>query len=131
MGAFDQVDEVPRRVMVLFFIVDTSGSMKVGGKIDSVNTAVREILPIISSLSAQNSDAQIKIAAMEFSSGTEWMYPQPIEVENFEWRDLQAGGLTCFGEACVELCGKLSTKAFMTQATGSYAPVIILLKFRI
>ena len=126
MGAFDQVDEVPRRVMVLFFIVDTSGSMK-GGKIDSVNTAVREILPIISSLSTQNSDAQIKIAAMEFSSGTEWMYPQPIEVENFEWRDLQAGGLTRFGEACTDLCSKLSTKAFMTQATGSYAPAIILL----
>lgn len=126
MGAFDQVDEIPRRVMVLFFIADTSGSMK-GDKISSVNVAVREVLPVISDLSSGNPDAQIKIAAMEFSSGTEWMYPQPIEAENFQWRDLEAKGLTTLGEACVELCSKLSTKAFMTQATGSFAPVIILL----
>ena len=126
MGAFDQVDEVPRRVMVLFFIVDTSGSMN-GEKITSLNVAVKEVIPIISDLSAENPDAQIKVAAMEFSSGTEWMYPQPIEAEKFQWRDLEAGGLTSFGEACTELCSKLSTKAYMTQATGSFAPAIILM----
>lgn len=126
MSAFDQVDKVPRRVMVLFFVVDTSGSME-GDKIASVNVAVREILPEISALSSGNPDAQIKISAMEFSSGIEWMYPQPVDAENFQWRDLEAGGLTSLGEACTELCSKLSTKAYMTQATGSFAPVIILL----
>lgn len=126
MGAFDQVDEVPRRVMVLFFIVDTSASMD-GEKITSLNVAVKEVIPIVSELSAENPDAQIKIAAMEFSSGVEWMYPQPIEAEKFQWRDLEAGGLTGLGEACAELCGKLSTKAYMTQATGSFAPAIILM----
>ena len=126
MGAFDQVDEVPRRVMVLFFIVDTSGSMN-GEKIGSLNVAVREVIPTISDLSSENPDAQIKVAAMEFASGIEWMYPQPIEAESFQWRDLEAGGLTSFGEACTELCSKLSTKAYMTQATGSFAPAIILM----
>ena len=126
MGAFDELDGVPRRVMVLFFIVDTSGSMA-GDKIESVNVAVKEVLPIISDLSNDNPDAQIKVAAMEFSSGTEWMYPQPVEAENFQWRDLEAGGLTSLGEACVELKSKLSTKAFMQQATGSFAPAIILM----
>lgn len=124
MGVLDVEGGVPRRVMTLFFVVDTSGSMA-GEKIASVNVAVREVLPMISDLSSNNADAQIKIAAMEFSSGTEWMYPQPIEAENFQWRDLEAGGLTAMGEACVELNGKLSTKAFMTEATGSYAPAII------
>ena len=126
MSEFDKVDKVPSRVMVLFFIVDTSGSMA-GTKISSLNIAVNEVIPIISDLSANNSDAQIKIAAMEFASGIEWMYPQPIEAENFQWRDLEAGGLTSLGEACTELCNKLSKNAFMTSASGSYAPAIILL----
>ncbi len=126
MGVLDVEGGVPRRVMTLFFVVDTSGSMA-GEKIASVNVAVREVLPMISDLSSNNADAQIKIAAMEFSSGTEWMYPQPIESENFQWRDLEAGGLTAMGEACVELSSKLSTKAFMSEASGSYAPAIILM----
>ena len=125
MSEFDKVDEVPRRVMVLFFVIDTSGSME-GEKIQSVNTSVREALEDVKSFSASNPDGKVKIAAMEFSSGIEWMTPQPVEVENFEWIDLEAGGLTCLGEACTELCGKLSTKGYMTQATGSYAPAIIL-----
>ena len=126
MGAFDNVDVVPRRVMTLFFVADTSGSMA-GEKIASLNVAAREVVPIISDLSAGNSDAQIKIAVMEFSSGTEWMYPQPKDAESFQWIDLEAGGLTDLGEACMELNSKLSTKAYMTEATGSFAPAIILM----
>lgn len=126
MGEFDKIDEVPRRVMVLFFVVDTSGSMS-GEKIGSVNTAIREALNDIKFISSSNPDAKIKIAVMEFSSGIEWMTPQPVDAEDFEWVDLEAKGLTCLGEACTELCSKLSTKAYMMQATGSYAPVIILL----
>lgn len=127
MGAFDEVDEIPRRTMVLFFLVDTSGSME-GEKISSLNVAVQEVIPYIRDISSSNADAQIKIAAMEFSSGTEWMYPQPIESENFEWRDLEAGGLTSLGEAYTELNNKLSaSQGFMQEATGSFAPAIILL----
>jgi len=129
MGEFDKVDEMPRRVMVLFFVVDTSGSMEDDGKLESVNTTVREIIPEIRDIAASNSDAQIKIAALEFSSGVEWMYPQPKLAEEFEWRDLEAGGLTDFGEACVELSNKLTVgeNGFMSEAKGSFAPCIILL----
>lgn len=127
MGAFDQVDEVPRRTMVLFFVVDTSGSMS-GDRIGSLNVAVQEVIPYIQEISANNADAQIKIAAVEFSSGTEWMYPQPIEVENFQWRDLEAGGLTSLGEVYTELNNKLSaSQGFMKEAAGSFAPAIILM----
>ena len=95
---FAIVDEIPRKVMTLFYMVDTSGSMY-GAKIGALNTAVRETLPIIIEISKTNPDARIKIAVLEFSSGCEWMYPEPKEVEEFEWRDLQAGGLTSLGLA--------------------------------
>ncbi len=127
MGVFDEkVDVVPRRTMVLFFIVDTSGSME-GEKISSLNVAIQETLPYVNDISASNADAQIKISALEFSSGTEWMYPQPMDVEGFVWRDLEAGGLTCLGEAFTELNDKLSVShGFMQEAAGSFAPAIIL-----
>ena len=124
---FNIVDEIPRKVMTLFYLVDTSGSMA-GAKIGALNAAVRETLPIIEEISKSNSDSKIKIAVLEFSSGCEWMYPAPEDVATFEWRDLQAGGLTSLGEAYQNLSDKLSqSHGFMMEATGSFAPVIILL----
>lgn len=121
------VEAVPRRVMPLIFLVDTSGSMG-GAKIASLNTAVREALNDVGEISHNNSDAQIKVAVLEFSSGTNWMYPQPMDSEDFVWQDLEAGGLTCFGEALNELNNKLSkSHGFMAEPTGSRAPAIILL----
>lgn len=124
---FAIIDEIPRKVMTLFYLVDTSGSMS-GVKIGALNTAVRETLPIIKEISENNSDSKIKISVLEFSSGCDWMYPMPTEIETFEWRDLQAGGLTSLGDAYEQLSQKLShSHGFMMEATGSFAPVIILL----
>ena len=80
-------------VLVVF---DTSGSMK-GEKIASLNTAVAEVMPYVDDISSKNPDAQIKIASLEFSSGCEWMYPQPMEPENYNWRDLEAEDLLILG----------------------------------
>ena len=44
MGMFDDIEGIVKRQMVLFFVVDTSGSMQ-GTKIGAVNTAIREVLP--------------------------------------------------------------------------------------
>lgn len=124
---FDIVEEMPRKVMTVFYLVDTSGSMS-GNKIEALNTAVRETLPIIKEISENNPDSKIKIAVLEFSSGCEWMYPTPTDVASFEWRDLQAGGLTSLGAAYDSLSQKLSqSHGFMMEATGSFAPVIILI----
>ncbi|MCL2185140.1 MAG: VWA domain-containing protein [Treponema sp.] len=119
--------EIPRRTMVLFFIVDTSGSME-GAKIGAVNTAIREVIPEIRDISNENADALIKIAALEFSSGATWITKNgPVEADNFNWNNIDAAGVTDFGAACKALNDKLSTKAFMSEATGSFAPALFLL----
>jgi len=119
--------EIPRRTMVLFFVIDTSGSMG-GSKIGSVNTAIEEVIPAIKEVSDENADAQIKIAALEFSSGATWLTPSgPVEADQFRWNYLEAAGVTDLGAACKALNDKLSTKAFMQEATGSFAPAIFLL----
>jgi uncharacterized protein YegL len=126
MALTDKV-EIPRRTMVLFFVIDASGSMD-GDKMGSVNTAIQEVIPTIRDVSDENADAQIKIAALEFSSGVRWLTPSgPIPVENFSWNFIDAAGPTDFGAACRALNEKLSTKAFMQEATGSFAPAIFLM----
>jgi uncharacterized protein YegL len=64
MGIFDKVEGIVKRQMVLFFIVDTSGSM-MGTKIGTVNTAIREVLPELKGIGG--SDVDLKIACLKFS----------------------------------------------------------------
>lgn len=126
MSLLDDAVSVPRRTMTLFFLIDTSGSMS-GNKIGAVNDAIVNVLPMLEDISSSNPDAEIKVAALEFSNGTKWLYNEPKSVEDFKWIDVQAGGLTSLGEACLELNGKLSRSGYMKSASGSYAPAIILL----
>jgi len=126
MALTDKV-EIPRRTMVLFFIVDTSGSME-GEKIGAVNTAIREVVPEIRDISNENADALIKIAVLEFSSGVKWLTPNgPVDSNDYNWTNLDAAGTTDFGTACKALNDKLSTKGFMAEATGSFAPALFLI----
>lgn len=118
--------KIARRTMVLFFMVDTSGSMS-GDKIGSVNDAIRETVPDLQDLSDSNPDAAIKVAVLQFDTDARWLYPQPIESADFRWNDLQVGGLTSFGYALAKLNEKLSKSQFLQEAAGSFAPVIILL----
>lgn len=124
-------DRVPiaRRKMILFFLIDTSASMS-GKKIQSVNDAIENVLPIIGEISDENPDAEINIAAMKFSTGADWVYNEPKEAKDFIWQTVSPEALTSLGEACRELSRKLSrTNGFMPTSTGSgyYAPAIILL----
>ncbi len=126
MGLYDEVVEVPRRTMVLFFVVDCSGSMS-GAKIGTVNSAIEEIVPELKEISETNADAQIKIATLAFSTGARWVDSAPIAAENFRWNYLDANGVTDLGEACMQLNEKLSRNAFMSDVTGSFAPAIFLM----
>ena len=122
-----EVKEILRRIMALIFVVDTSGSMD-GAKIASLNTAVRQVLPDLDEISRNNSDAEIKVAALEFSSDARWMYDGLQEAGAFQWQDMKASGLTSFGAACAELDKKLSrSHGWMSEPAGMRAPAIILL----
>lgn len=126
MGILSEATEVPRKTMVIFFLIDTSGGME-GEKIANLNDAMRETIPDIKDISDSNADALIKIAVLDFASGAEWITPLPQDFETFRWRDLEAAGVTDMGEACRELESKLSRETFLQDKVGHYAPVIILM----
>ena len=121
-SVYDVVERPARREMVLFLLIDQSGSME-GTKIGAVNTAVREFLPEI----PDEVDAAIKIAALLFSNNCHWVYDSPRPAADFEWNDIKAEGLTDLGAACCELDRKMSRHEFLTAPTGAMAPAVILL----
>ena len=128
MSLLDQVTPSPRKIMTLFYIVDTSGSMS-GDKIGSVNSAMEEAITVdLPDISTANDDAEIRVAIMQFSSGCSWITPAsgPIGIGDVIWTDLHANGLTDLGAACTELDKKLSRNEFLESQTGAYAPVILL-----
>lgn len=128
MSLLDQVTPSPRKIMTLFYVVDTSGSMT-GDKIGSVNSAMEEAITVdLPDISTANDDAEIRVAIMQFSSGCSWITPSsgPIGIGDVIWNDLHANGLTDLGAACVELDKKLSRNEFLESQTGAYAPVILL-----
>jgi len=121
-------ESIPRKTTVLFFIIDTSGSMA-GTRIGAVNSAIEQTLEILGEMNADSADAEIEVALLEFSSGANWITENgPRKVENIYWRDLDAEGLTSMGEAFRMLEEKLhKSSGFMQRASGSYAPVIFLM----
>ena len=126
MGILSEATEIARKTMIIFFLIDTSGSME-GDKMASLNDAMREILPDLQDVSDSNADARIKIAVLDFASGTEWVTPLPADLDTFRWQNLEAGGVTDLGEACRELNAKLTRDEFLQDAVGNYAPVVILM----
>lgn len=115
--------EITKRKLVLYFIVDTSGSMS-GDRINTVNKTVTEVLPKLREISSKNKEVQIEIAVLEFESNVSWMYSNPIVVDNFSWKTLTANGGTSYYKALNELSSKLTTSGFMQN---DYLPPVFIL----
>lgn len=128
MSMIDQAGPAPRKVMTIFYVIDTSGSMS-GARIASVNEAMKEAVPLLKSVAQANDDAEIRVAILEFSSGCSWVTPSsgPVGLEELSFNPLVASGGTDFTAALRELDKKLSRKEFLDVVTGAYAPVIILM----
>lgn len=124
VNPFDDAEEIAKKSMVLFFLIDCSGSMG-GSKIGTINSVMEELIPELRTIGG--ADAEIKIAALKFSGGSEWMYSEPISADDFEWKPLEAENVTDLGSAFTELNSKLSRNSFMSSPSLSFAPVMILM----
>jgi uncharacterized protein YegL len=87
------------RPLHFIWLVDCSGSMDVDGKIQSLNNAVREAIPVMREAAADNPHAQVLMRVLAFSDGARWILAQPMPIEQFTWSDLFAGGVTDLGAA--------------------------------
>ena len=115
---------VSRKSLVIFFLIDTSGSMK-GKKMGELNTVMEELIPEIRRVG--ETDTEVKVAVLTFSTEVRWMYSTPIPIEDFEWARLRASGVTSMGAAFKELNQRMSRNGFLNSPSLSFAPVIFLM----
>jgi uncharacterized protein YegL len=85
--------ELAARPLHFFWILDCSGSMSIDGKIQTLNTAIREALPHMQSVADENPNAQILLRTLKFSHGANWIDNEATPLEKFSWRDLVADEL--------------------------------------
>lgn len=112
---------VAKRPLHFFFVADCSGSMQ-GDKIQSLNQAIREAIPHMRSAAKSNPNAEVIVRALRFATGAQWHIP-PTPVDQFEWSDLTAGGVTDMGQALRTIARELSIPPMPERALP---PVIVL-----
>ena len=115
---------VSKKSLVIFFLIDTSGSMK-GKKMGELNTVMEELIPEIRRVG--EADTEVKVAVLTFSTEVRWMYSTPIPIEDFEWARLRASGVTSMGAAFKELNHRMSRNSYLNSPSLSFAPVIFLM----
>jgi len=112
------------RPLHFIWMADCSGSMGVDGKIQALNSAIRDAIPAMRDASKGHPEVEVKVRAIKFSSGAQWHISQETPVDTFEWRDLSADGVTDLGKAI-----DLVTDALDTRKMGDRAkpPVLVLI----
>ena len=111
------------RPLHFFWVVDCSGSMH-GDKIQSLNYAIRQTIPDMKSAAEENPNAQLLIRTLKFSTGAQWITPEPVTMDNFFWEDLEAYGVTTMGAAFDMIADELQMPPMSERALP---PVIVLL----
>ena len=119
---------IARQELNVIFVIDSSGSME-GERIGAVNNAIRDVMSIMPEIQEDTSDAVIKISALRFSDKAEWIFPEPKDIPDFKWCDLDADGGTDLSVAYDKLAVWLSKKSNGGQMPdiGGVAPIIILM----
>lgn len=115
--------ELASRPLHFFWIVDCSGSMY-GEKIGSVNHAIQSTIPDMQDAAQNNPNAQLLIRTLKFSTGASWVTSNPVNIEDFAWDDLDAGGVTDLGQAFDMLAAQLTIPPMTDRALP---PVLVLL----
>lgn len=112
------------RPLHFIWICDCSGSMIENGKMQSLNTAIREAIPHMRQVASDNPNAEVLVRAIQFSDGAQWHISQAVKIDQFEWVDLEAGGLTEMGQAFKLVADQLKMPPMPDRALP---PVLVLL----
>src|SRR5689334_21164620 len=99
--------ELATRPLHFIWIADCSGSMAIDGKIQSLNTAIKEAIPSMQDVADENPNAQVLVRAVRYSDGAQWHISQPTDIADFKWDDPDAGGVTSMGRGLTIVADQL------------------------
>jgi uncharacterized protein YegL len=96
------------RPLHIIWLLDCSGSMAEGGKIEALNNAIREVVPAMKAAAEGNPEVQFYVRVIRFATGASWHLAQPTLLADFKWVDLAAEGETDLGQAFAVLSEDMS-----------------------
>ena len=102
--------EMGARPLHFIWMADCSGSMSIGGKIQSLNRVIREATPHMQNVAKENPHADVQVRAIKFSTGAQWHIATATPVEDFKWTDLNADGVTHMGKALSMVADQMKTE---------------------
>jgi hypothetical protein len=112
------------RPLHFIYLCDCSGSMAAQGKMQALNQAIRQSLPGMAAVARDNPEARVLVRAVSFADRALWHIPTPTPVDQLQWQDLQAGGITAMGEALELVAAQLTTPPMEERALP---PVLVLI----
>jgi uncharacterized protein YegL len=112
------------RPLHFLYLCDCSGSMAAQGKMQALNQAIRQSLPGMAAVARDNPEARVLVRAVSFADRALWHVATPTPVDQLQWLDLQAGGITAMGEALELVAAQLSTPPMEERALP---PVLVLI----
>ncbi len=115
---------VQRKPLHFIFVLDVSGSMLRGGRIQALNNAIAEVVPHLRDEARNNPHAEMLVRVLAFANEASWIVAEPTPIEQFHWQRLEAvpQGFTELGSALQVLSGAV---AALDGAAG-FPPAIIL-----
>ena len=122
------MDKVPggalaRRELHFIWLLDVSGSMNVDGKIQALNVAIQETIPQLQSAARDNTNAEVLVRALTFSSGARWHIEKPTPVAQLRWNNVTAQGHTDMGQGLRLAASALASPPMPVRAVS---PVLVL-----
>jgi len=114
-----------RKPLHFIFVLDVSGSMLRGGRIQALNNAITEVLPHLRDEARANPHAELLVRVLAFANEPRWVIEKPTPVADLHWQRLEAvpKGFTELGSALKVLAAAMSE--LEAEAT-SFPPAIIL-----
>ncbi|MEQ6903814.1 VWA domain-containing protein [Nocardioides sp. YIM 152588] len=114
-----------RKPLHFIFVLDVSGSMLRGGRIQALNNAISEVLPHLRDEARANPHAELLVRVLAFANEPRWVIEEPTPVERVRWERLEAvpRGFTELGSALTTLAGALDD---LDRTTSAFPPAIIL-----
>jgi len=115
--------QLARRPLHFFLLADCSGSMGADGKANALNIAVREMLPHLRNIAAENPHIELLFSSLSFATDVKWHAQVATPIDAVVWADIVPGGFTAMGDALRAVAERTAVHVIGDRAL---APAIVL-----
>lgn len=112
---------VKRNTLMVYLLVDCSGSMKIDNRMDVVDRMIEQTIGKIRELSGKSDKVDVAVSAIIYANKVAHLYGGPVSVDKFFWYQMEANNGSSMGLMLKEL-----KSALEYAQVSAYDPMIIM-----